>query len=149
MLLIHEELPANANNNFLSARSSGCTELQSPLVLNGAWEEPKRSVEAFEELPRENKHAHLFQRECGSQSENFRKIDLSPTPHSQIDPAQKICEGADSRKCDRTLFSFSLDDTGTQGRIGWSGDDPVLSALLRRFGEIKAEIERRHSTIRK
>lgn len=24
-------------------------------------------------------------------------------------------------------------------------DDPVLSALLRRFGEIEAEIERRHS----
>lgn len=139
----HEELPANTDSS-LSVRSGGCKEMRSPLALNGALEDSKYSVQAFEALPRENKYANLFQRERGCQSENFRNIDLSLSPHSLIDPVQNNsgCEDDEGRKCDRKLISSSL------GRIGWAGNDPVLSALLRRFGEIEAEIERRHSTIR-
>ncbi len=142
-----EELPANTD--IISVLSSGCKEMRRPLALNGALEDPKHSVQAFEALQREKKHADLFQRECGSQPEHFENIGLSLTPRSHIDPVQNTkCEDGHGRKCDRTLFRSSLDDAGAHGRIGWSGSDPVLSALLRRFGEIEAEIQRRHSTTR-
>ena len=126
----HDGLPAIKDTNFLSEHH--------PPVLNGVFEDSKRSVVAF---PSE-KHAYCFEEDYGSQSTSVPRS-------SHIDPV--IPKDGNGIKRSRSVFSSLPAGTGAQGMIGtrsWLGDDPVLSALLRRFGEIEAEIERRTSTIR-
>ena len=57
-----------------------------------------------------------------------------------------VCRAGDGNKCGGSLFSSVLARSGSGERTEWLRDDPVLSALLRRFAKIEAEIERRHSS---
>lgn len=112
-------------------------------------EDPKRSSGGWFG---ERGNTYPFQQQHGRRSGNVRHVDnVSLAPETEKGSTRTTAllhdtyQAGDVSKHDRTLFSSVLARSGAEERTDGLGDDPVLSALLRRFGEIQAEIERRHS----
>lgn len=94
-----------------------------------------------------------FQQEHGHQSGDGRHVDkvnlALETDKCLTLMTSLLHDGyqtGDESKHAPTLFSSVSARSGAEKWTDWLRDDPVLSALLRRFGEIETEIERRHSS---
>lgn len=120
-------------------------EAQSKVSKASVVEDPKLSCDG---CCSERENTRCFQQGQG----NVRLVDnVSLAAETEKCSAlmtyllHDVFKAGDGSKYDRSLFSSLLARSGGEERTDWLCDDPVLSALLRRFGEIEAEIERRHS----
>lgn len=127
-------------------------EAQSKVVKATIGGDPKVSCGGYFG---EKGHTHRFQQEQG----NVRHApNVSLVPETEKYSAlmtsllHEVYRADDASKHDRSLFRSALARNDAQERADWLRDDlrddPALSALLRRFGKIEAEIERRHSKLK-
>lgn len=127
-------------------------KVQSFLVLMNASVDPKRSMEWFrDERLGEDETPQHFEQQRGLQAASIRNIDNVGLVHvaekafAHMDSLQQYKDGA-GNKCGCTASLRSeLACRGAQGGINGLSEDPVLSALLHRFGQIETELVRRRS----
>lgn len=124
---------SGAQSNLLSCPSVGkaCIEKGSKLDCGGCVGE--------------RGNAHCFRQEHGRQSGNVRPVDnenLAPKTGKSSALMTSLLHGVyqagDGSEPDHSLLS------GAEEWPDWLRNDPMLSALFRRFDEIGTEIERRH-----
>lgn len=127
-------------------------EVQRFLLHKNVSGEPKHSIGWFyDEYLGEKENACRFQPKRGRQTANARNVDnVSVVPETETFSAHmdsllhKHKDGV-GNKCVCSLLSSELVCGGAQERTDWLREDPVLSALLHRFGEIETELKRRCS----